>query len=210
MLANYCEVNQLKLKKCKLKDIYNTNCRKYNVTILEQKRKSKKMWSLIYEELSKFINSKIGKEYLYNLKNKYDRVTYLGSFIDLSCIFEDDDTKKITDNLFEQFKNNCKIGLDEYKKKQICKLNNIIFELKSKLLIVRSSKMTIYNLKKKEILKNRINSIKSKFLYKILKDDSSKVIKVKDKIKNNLYCEYLYMSSIIYKQETLYNDLRDF
>ena len=209
MLANYCEVNQLKLKKCKLKDIYNTDCRKYNVTILEQKKKSKKMWSLIYEELGKFINSKIGKEYLCNLINKYEKVTYLGDVIVLSCIFEDD-TKKTTDNLFEQFKNNFKIGLDEYKKKQICKLNDIIFELKSKLLIVESSKMTIYNLKKIEILKKRINSIKSKFLYKILKDDSSEVITAKDKIKNNLYCEYLYMSSIIDKQETLYNDLRDF
>lgn len=209
MLANFCDVNQLKLKKCKLKDIYNTNCRKYNVTILEQKKKSKKMWSLIYEELSKFINSKIGKEYLSNLINKYDKVTYLGDVIVLSCIFEDD-TKKTTDNLFEQFKNNFKIGLDKYKKKQICKLNNIIFELKSKLLIVENSKMTIYNLKKIEILKKRINSIKSKFLYKILKDDSSEVITTKDKIKNNLYCEYLYMSSIIDKQETLYNDLRYF
>ncbi len=162
MLANYCEVNQLKFKKCKLKDIYNTNCRKYNVTILEQKKKSKKMWSLIYKELSKFINSKIGKEYLSNLINKYDKVIYLGSVIDLSCIFEDDDEKKITDNLFEQFKNNCKMGLNEFKKKQICKLNSTIFELNSKLLMVENSKVTIYNLKKEEVLKKRICSVKCK------------------------------------------------
>ena len=39
MLASYCKVNQLKLKECKLKDIYNTDCKKYNVTRTEKEQR---------------------------------------------------------------------------------------------------------------------------------------------------------------------------
>ena len=202
--------NNIKIDKCKLKDMYNTSCKKYNATILEQRKKSKKLWNLLYNKLYNFIESEIGKEYLYNLLNKYNRVIYLEGIINISNDFKNNNAKYITNNLLEQFKNNCNIGLNEFKRKIIIQLNTEIFDLKSKLLIAENSKLTIYNLKKIEILKKKINNIKSKFLYKILKNTSSEIMSNKERVKNDLYCEYLYMSSIIEKQETLYNDLKEF
>ena len=146
--------------------------------------------------------------YLEKFLNTSGIVNCLGYKINLVQAFKLNDNIKIANNLLQQFKDNCNIGINKWIEIEISKQNKELNDLE-KLEIAQNNIITLFNLHKINIIK-KINNIKEQFLFKAFNKKSLVNFTDYEKINNLLHIEYIYIKEIIYKQDCLYSQLNKF
>ena len=203
-------MNNINLPNIKINDKLHTGIKKYKVTINELKKRCKTMWNILLKELINFLNNTNGRIYLEKFLNTSGIVNCLGYKINLVQAFKLNDNIKIANNLLQQFKDNCNIGINKWIKIEISKQNKELNELEKKLEIAQNNIITLFNLHKINIIKKKINNIKEQFLFKAFNKKSLINFTDYEKLNNLLHIEYIYMKEIIYKQDCLYSQLSNF
>ena len=143
-------MNNINLPNIKINDKLHTGIKKYKVTINELKKRCKTMWNILLKELINFLNNTNGRIYLEKFLNTSGIVNCLGYKINLVQAFKLNDNIKIANNLLQQFKDNCNIGINKWIKIEISKQNKELNELEKKLEIAQNNIITLFNLHKIE------------------------------------------------------------
>ena len=111
------------------------------------------MWNILLKELINFLNNTNGRIYLEKFLNTSGIVNCLGYKINLVQAFKLNDNIKIANNLLQQFKDNCNIGINKWIEIEISKQNKELNDLEKKLEIAQNNIITLFNLHKINIIK---------------------------------------------------------